>query len=380
MTTTPSEGAGRRLLAAAGVLFPDERGRVLVVRLPYDREHPVAVPGGGWEPGDRSPRRTAEREIAEELGFTPRLGPLACIDWSLDHFRPPIAAHLYWAEPLTAAQLAALAPDPAEVGGWAWLDPDRAVHALPPKLSRRAVSCLRLPRSAGPLELEDSLPVGHTRELLEPWPVPAYTRLAGVELHGAPTGPPQPRSARPPQDRDAYLAGLPRIRAKARAVFTDASGRVLLVRLTPRPGDPGGAYWTLPGGSIEADRELPRAAIRREVREELGWDHRPGRLLALDWQPGSAALGDAAGTADPTRFDLPLLLYLFDGGTVDAQRLASIRLAEGELVEWRMCAPEEARALLSGAGWARTEAALAHRGRAGGPLELVLGRPADQED
>ncbi|GAA1390500.1 hypothetical protein GCM10009639_19400 [Kitasatospora putterlickiae] len=358
--------AGRGLLAAAGVLFPDGRGRVLVVRLPYDRRRPVAVPGGGWDPQDGSPRRTAVREVEEELGFTPRLGALACLDWTVDHHRPPIAAHLYWAEPLTPAQAAAFTPDRAEVGGWAWLTPEQAGHALPPRLSRRVTACLRAPRAAGPLELEDGLPVGHSLDHLAPGPAPAYTGAAGLADLSPhwPAGlsPAPPADAPPLLDRDSYIASRPRIRAKARTVFTDRAGRVLLVR--QRPWDlPGGdvPYWTLPGGGVEADREFPRAAARREVREELGWSCEPGRLLALDWRPG--------------REDT-LLVYLFDGGTVADERFASIVLPEEELVEWRLCDPREARALLRPASWARTAAALAARDRPGGPAELVGGYPA----
>ncbi|MQS15443.1 NUDIX domain-containing protein [Streptomyces kaniharaensis] len=356
---------GRELLAAAGVLFPDEHGRVLVVRLPYDRKHPVAIPGGGWEPADLSPRETALREIAEELGFTPRLGPLACIDWTLDDFRPPIAAHLYWAEPIGAEQAAAIRADAAEVGGWAWLTPEETGHALPPRLSRRVTACLRAPRTAGPLELEDSWPAGHTLDHLAVTPPPEYTGLAGVAALGsAPSVPPEP-----PLDRATFIATRPRIRAKARTVFTDAAGRVLLVRLRPWDGPRGLVpYWTLPGGGIEADRELPRAAARREVREELGWEVEPGRLLALDWLP-SAEAHPAGGR------DTAVLVYVFDGGTVPDGMLAEIALAEDELVDWRLCEPAEARALLSAPSWARTASALAARERTGGPLELVDGRP-----
>ncbi|MFC5664165.1 NUDIX domain-containing protein [Kitasatospora misakiensis] len=368
-----AEGSGRELLAAAGVLFPDERGRVLVVRLPYDRKHPVAVPGGGWDPEDGSPRRTALREIEEELGFTPRLGPLACLDWTLDDHRPPIAAHLYWADPLTPEQAAAFTPDRAEVGGWAWLTPEQASRALPPRLSRRVTACLRAPRSAGPLELEDGLPVGPAGDVPAPGPVPVYTGAAGLSELSAwwPSAAGGPAPDGPPLlERDAYIASRPRIRAKARTVFTDRAGRVLLVR--QRPWDlPGGEvpYWTLPGGGIEADRELPRAAARREVREELGWSCEPGRLLALDWLPGRAA--------DPTAVrNTALLVYLFDGGTVDEEQLASIVLPPEELVEWRLCEPAEARALLTPASWSRTAAALAARNRPGGPAELVGGYPA----
>ncbi|MGW7581529.1 NUDIX domain-containing protein [Kitasatospora sp. NPDC054768] len=364
--------AGREVLAAAGVLFPDGAGRVLVVRLPYDRKHPVAIPGGGWEPADRSPRETALREIREELGFTPRLGPLACVDWALlRHGDLPIVAYLYWAEPLTAAQAAAFRPDAAEVGGWTWLTTEQAGHALPPRLSRRVTACLLAPRDDGPLELEDSRPVGHTLRLLPAdGPVPAYTGLTA-----APGLTPQTEERpEPPMDRETYYATRPRIRAKARALFTDAAGRVLLVRLRPWDGPRGQVpYWTLPGGGVEADREMPRAAARREVREELGWEAEPGPLLALDWQPGAAA--DPA--ADPaTGRDTAVLVYVFDGGTVTERMLGSIVLPEEELVEWRLCDPAEARALLTGPSWDRTAAALAARERSGGPAELVRGQAA----
>jgi len=349
-------GEGRGLLAAAGVLFPDEHGRVLVVRLPYDAKHPIAIPGGGWEPTDETLRQTAVREITEELGITPELGPLACIDWSVDHFRPPIAAHLYWAAPLRPEQLAALRPQVEEIGGWGFLTPRQAASALPPKLSRRVTACLTAPRAVAPLELEDSFPVGHSRTYLSPTPPPPYTRTEGIELTGS-GRPAQP----PPLDRAAYIAGRPRIRAKARTVFTDAVGRVLLVR--PRPGKEV-THWLLPGGSVEADRELPRQAARREVREELGWEREPGRLLALDWLPAA---------------DKPaLLVYLFDGGEVTPVQLDAIRLPPEELTEWRMCAPDEARSLLSGLSWARLSSCLAARATTsagGGPAELVRGVP-----
>ncbi|MFJ9458958.1 NUDIX hydrolase [Kitasatospora sp. NPDC101447] len=367
-----SAGAdGRGILAAAGVLFPDRDGRLLVVRLPYDRKRPVAIPGGGWEPTDRSPRETALREIAEELGFTPRLGPLACVDWAVDHGRPPIVAYLYWAEPLTEQQTAAIRPDAAEVGGWTWLTAEQAGHALPPLLSRRVTACLRAPRTAGPLELEGSRPAGHTlRALPADGPVPEYLGLAAApELNPATAQRPAP-----PLDRDTFYATRPRIRAKARALFTDAAGRVLLVRLRPWDGPRGrDPYWTLPGGGVEADRETPRTAARREIREELGLEVEPGPLLALDWQPGAAA---DPGPDPATGRDTAVLVYVYDGGTVTDAMLDAIVLQEAELVEWRLCDPTEARSLLTGPSWDRTAAALAAREGAGGPVELVRGRAA----
>ncbi|GAA2272172.1 hypothetical protein GCM10010430_67710 [Kitasatospora cystarginea] len=358
MSGSVGADGGGRLLAAAGVLLPDERGRILVVRLTYDRKHPIAIPGGGWEPSDGSPRQTAFREIAEELGVRPELGPLACVDWSLGNGRPPIAAHLYWAAPLRGEQLSVFRPQATEVGGWAWLTDRQLASALPPRLSRRVTACLTAPRGAGPLELEDSRPVGHTVTHVPPVPPPPYARAAGLELSGS-GGTAQQR---PPLEREAYYASLPRIRAKARMLFTDPAGRVLLVRLRPREDRP---YWTLPGGGVEADREMPRAAARRETREELGWEREPGRLLALDWSAGPD--GSVA------------MVYVFDGGEVTAELLGRITLPPEELVDWGMFTAAEAREVLSEQARCRLEAALAVRaagrdGGGGGPVELVGGR------
>ncbi|MFG2823793.1 NUDIX domain-containing protein [Kitasatospora sp. NPDC048365] len=351
---------GRGLLAAAGVLIPDGQGRIMLVRVSYQAKHPIEIPGGGWEPPDASPRVTAVREIEEELGITPRLGPIACLDWSRDRFRPPIAAFLYWAEPLTPAELAGVRLEAEELSSYAFLTPEQVASALPPLLSRRVTACLRAPRAAGPLELEDGRPVGHSAEHLpaDP-PVPPYTAAEGVPLTGGDRPAPPP-----PMDRETYIASRPRIRAKARTLYTDRAGRVLLVRLRPLLRDEP-PYWTVPGGSIEADRELPREAAARETLEELGWSHRPtGRLLALDW----TAPGDGSR---------PVLVYLFDGGEVGPADLAAIRLPADELEEWRMFTPDEARTVLSPQGHRRLTAALATRGApGGGPVELHDGFPA----
>lgn len=77
---------------------------------------------------------------------------------------------------------------------------------------------------------------------------------------------------------DQYAASLPRKRMAAGALFRDEAGGVLLVDPVYK------AVWDLPGGVVEAE-ESPHAACRREVREELGLDRAPGRILAVDWVP-----------------------------------------------------------------------------------------------
>ena len=66
-------------------------------------------------------------------------------------------------------------------------------------------------------------------------------------------------------------------RMAAGALFVDG-GRVLLVRKTY------GNRWDIPGGCVDRG-ESPRAACRRELREELGIERDPVRLLVQDWAP-----------------------------------------------------------------------------------------------
>ncbi|RAJ42421.1 ADP-ribose pyrophosphatase YjhB (NUDIX family) [Kitasatospora sp. SolWspMP-SS2h] len=155
---------------------------------------------------------------------------------------------------------------------------------------------------------------------------------------------------------------LPAAVAKVRVVFTDADGRVLLVRLRSAAGGP---HWGLPGGTVEAGAETPRAAAVREVAEELGLDRAPGRLLAVDWvhRPG----------------DRPRAVQVFDGGPLAEPELARIRLDPGELAEWRLCGAGEAAALLPPAGWGQLSRALAARAPGRPPAELVDGAPAGGE-
>ncbi|MEU1454353.1 NUDIX hydrolase [Streptomyces avermitilis] len=133
-----------------------------------------------------------------------------------------------------------------------------------------------------------------------------------------------------PEDFATYIAGLPRVLAGAAVLFRDAAGRVLLVEPNYREG------WALPGGTIESDDgETPRQGARRETAEEIGLDVEPGRLLAVDWVPGSARP--------------PLVAYLYDGGVLGEEDLKAIRLQEEELLSWRLVPREELPRYLPGA-------------------------------
>ncbi|GAA5058402.1 8-oxo-dGTP pyrophosphatase MutT (NUDIX family) [Thermocatellispora tengchongensis] len=114
---------------------------------------------------------------------------------------------------------------------------------------------------------------------------------------------------------DAELAAwdraLPRKRVSAGVLFFDGLGRVLLV--DPVYKEP----WEIPGGTVELD-ESPRDGAAREVREELGLDRAPGRLLAVDWVGAWAERSEG-------------LAFVYDGGVLSPADVAGIRLQAEEL-------------------------------------------------
>jgi 8-oxo-dGTP pyrophosphatase MutT (NUDIX family) len=97
---------------------------------------------------------------------------------------------------------------------------------------------------------------------------------------------------------------------------------VLLVK--PAYKDP----WEIPGGAVEAD-ESPLAACIREIREELGIEWKPGRLLCLDYRrPVDGVRGDA-------------LRIVFFGGVLSDEDTSRFVLNQEELLEWRFVEPAE---------------------------------------
>jgi 8-oxo-dGTP diphosphatase len=101
-------------------------------------------------------------------------------------------------------------------------------------------------------------------------------------------------------------------RVAAGALFFDDKGRVLLVHPTYKD------TWDIPGGYVERG-ESPAAACRRELREELGIDREPQRLISVDWAPNDRE-GDK-------------ILFMFDCGNLGADEVR-ISLPADELDRW----------------------------------------------
>ncbi|GAA2969427.1 MULTISPECIES: NUDIX domain-containing protein [Streptomyces] len=66
-------------LMAAGALFFDEAGHVLLVEPTY--KDYLDIPGGYVEQGE-SPLQACVREVREELGIAPPIGQLLAVDWA----------------------------------------------------------------------------------------------------------------------------------------------------------------------------------------------------------------------------------------------------------------------------------------------------------
>jgi DNA-binding transcriptional MerR regulator/ADP-ribose pyrophosphatase YjhB (NUDIX family) len=158
-------------------------------------------------------------------------------------------------------------------------------------------------------------------------------------------------------ERAAYLAGLPKKRTAAGALFSDGRGRTLLVEPTYRTS------WLLPGAVVGAD-ESPFSATARAVHHELGLSIEPGRLLVVDWVPPSS-----------TRIEG--LLFVYDGATLPPERSAAITLPAAELRSWAWCADDELDDRLPAHMLRRIRAALRARAE-GTTLYLENGSPIER--
>ncbi|WP_284741687.1 NUDIX domain-containing protein [Amycolatopsis sp. RTGN1] len=118
-----------------------------------------------------------------------------------------------------------------------------------------------------------------------------------------------------------YYSSRPQHLASGGVIFRDEAERVLLVRPTYLDAKyRGKEKWELPGGGAEQG-EFPIDTARREIKEELGLDVIPGRLLVVDCVP---SIGGRR----------PLINFLFDGGTLTPEQERAIELKDGELSEW----------------------------------------------
>jgi ADP-ribose pyrophosphatase YjhB (NUDIX family) len=136
---------------AAGVLFFDDAGRVLLVHTTY--KQPWEVPGGVVESADgESPVDAARREVAEELGLDITVGPLLTIDSApADGERPAIHAFLFDGGVLAEAELGRIRFVDNEIDETRFCGPGEVTELLTPRLARRVLSSIAVRDEGGPL-------------------------------------------------------------------------------------------------------------------------------------------------------------------------------------------------------------------------------------
>lgn len=149
---------------------------------------------------------------------------------------------------------------------------------------------------------------------------------------------------------EQYYKSLPRRRMGAGMLIVDDVGRPLLVEPTYK------STWEIPGGVVETGED-PRTCAAREVREELGLDLAPGRILVMDHTTEPPSQGDA-------------IMLIYAGGVLDAP--GSIRLRTSELRSYRFIPDETLDHLVSPSFAFRVRQAL-HARREGIVIEIING-------
>lgn len=114
---------------------------------------------------------------------------------------------------------------------------------------------------------------------------------------------------------------LPTKRVIAHVLFTDDAGRVLLLQTTYKDD------FELPGGVVEP-LEAPVDGAVREVAEEIGLDVTLGVPALVDWMPPLLGWADA-------------IEFIWDAGSLDADRAAAMRLDPLEIAAAHWLAPDE---------------------------------------
>jgi 8-oxo-dGTP pyrophosphatase MutT (NUDIX family) len=128
-----------RPYAAAGVLFFDDEDRVLLVTTTY--KPGMEIPGGMVQPGE-TPAEAAVREVREELGITPPIGPLLVVDWAPTPHQGDKVLFVFDGGRLGPAHRDRIVPDPREIAGYAFHDPASVGTLVVARLARRVAAAI----------------------------------------------------------------------------------------------------------------------------------------------------------------------------------------------------------------------------------------------
>ncbi len=138
---------------AAGVLFTDAHGRVLLVEPTYKDRWEIV---GGSVDDDESPRRAAAREVGEELGKTIAVGRLLVVDWvPRREKRTEGVMFLFDGGWLDKHITSGFRLPTQELRSWAWCTPEQIAERASELLARRVAAALRARAEEAMFDLED---------------------------------------------------------------------------------------------------------------------------------------------------------------------------------------------------------------------------------
>ncbi len=128
-------------------------------------------------------------------------------------------------------------------------------------------------------------------------------------------------------DKKEYQKRLPKKRVSAAGLIFNDAGEILIVKTTYKK------HWSMPGGTVDQD-ESPKDACKRELREELGLDLKPGKLLSVSYEW-------------PKDDGIEVLMFYFNCSVLGQEQIEKIKLQEEEIEKYQFIKIEKIREFLS---------------------------------
>ncbi|GAA0533634.1 NUDIX hydrolase [Paractinoplanes ferrugineus] len=122
------------LLVAAGAVFRDAGGRIMMVRTSY--KDAWEIPGGMVEDGE-TPSAACEREVREELGLEISVGQALIVDWAPHPTQGDKLLFVFDGGTLTEAQHSQIEFLDGEILEYAYVEPARLTDYTLDRLAHR---------------------------------------------------------------------------------------------------------------------------------------------------------------------------------------------------------------------------------------------------